>query len=223
MVKSVYDILPTPANKSKWFKSDDKCLLCGNDGNLAHILSGCKVALSQGRYKWRHDKILKELASSVQTKVSENANKPENKKSRIQFVKEGEKRQVESKEEEYYTYLSAANDWKITVDLETSLKIPSDICSTNLRPDITIVSRKTKQIGLIELTVPNEERIEVSGEIKRMKYEPIVQEGRKNGWSVRIWAVQVGCRGFPAVSMSTFFKDLGYKGAEKKRAIERIS
>ena len=223
LVKSVYDILPTPANKSKWFKSDDKCLLCGNDGNLAHILSGCKVALSQGRYKWRHDKVLKELASSVQAKVSENANKPENKKSRIQFLKEGEKRQVESKEEEYYTYLSATNDWKIAVDLETGLKIPIAICSTNLRPDITIVSRKTKQIGLIELTVPNEERIEVSGEIKRMKYEPIVQEGRKNGWSVRIWAVEVGCRGFPAVSMSTFFKDLGYKGAEKKRAIERIS
>ena len=56
-----------------------------------------------------------------------------------------------------------------------------------------------------------------------MKYEPIVQEGRKNGWSVIICAVEVGCRGFPAVSMSTFFKDLVYKGAEKKRAIERIS
>ena len=36
------------------------------------------------------------------------------------------------------------------------------------------------------------------------------------------WAVEVGCRGFPAISMSTFMKDLGYKGGERKKAIERI-
>ena len=66
LVKSVYDVLPTPANKNKWFKKEEKCLLCGKEGTLAHILSGCSVALSQGRYKWRHDKVLKELASSVQ-------------------------------------------------------------------------------------------------------------------------------------------------------------
>ena len=69
-----------------------------------------------------------------------------------------------------------------------------------------MVSRKTKQLGIMELTVPNEDRIEVSGELKRLKYEPIAQEGRKRGWRVRIWAVEVGCKGFPAVSMSTFFE-----------------
>ena len=29
---------------------------------MAHILSGFKVALTQGRYRWRHDKVLKLLA-----------------------------------------------------------------------------------------------------------------------------------------------------------------
>ena len=223
LVKSVYDVLPTPANKNKWFKTEEKCLLCGMEGTLNHILSGCKVALCQGRYKWRHDKVLKELASSVQEKVVENVSKPDNKRTRIQFVREGEKKKTETKEEEHHTYLSSAKDWKITVDLDTSLKIPRDICNTNLRPDLIMVSRKTKQIGILELTVPNEDRIEVSGELKRAKYEPIAHEARLKGWSVRIWAVEVGCRGFPAVSMSTFFKDLGYKGSGKKRAIERIS
>ena len=223
LIKSVYDVMPTPANKNKWYKTEEKCLLCGKEGTLIHILSGCSVALSQGRYKWRHDKVLRELASSVQAKVVDNANRPEKKRTRIQFVREGEKTQIETERDEYHTYLSSAKDWKMTVDLETSLKIPADICHTNLRPDLIMVSKNTKQIGIVELTVPNEDRIEVSGELKRSKYEPIVQEGRANGWRVRIWAVEVGCRGFPAVSMSSFFKDLGYRGSEKTRAIEKLS
>lgn len=40
-----------------------------------------------------------------------------------------------------------------------------------------MVSKKTKQPGIVELTVPKEDRVEVSGELKRLKYEPIVQEG----------------------------------------------
>ena len=119
--------------------------------------------------------------------------------------------------------MTAAKDWKVTVDVDKSLKIPVDICNTSLRPDITVVSRKTKQIAIVELTVPNEDRIEVSGELKRLKYEQIAQEGRLNGWRVRIWAVEIGCRGFPAVSMSTFLKDIGYKGGIKKKVIEKMS
>ena len=222
LVKSVYDMLPTPANKNRWFKTEEKCLLCGKEGTLVHILSGCSVALSQGRYKWRHDKVLKELASSVQGKIVENTKKTENRRTRIQFVREGENSQRNAVEE-HYTYLSNVKDWKMTVDLEGCLKIPREICETNLRPDLIIVSKKTKQVGVVELTVPNEDRIEVSGEIKRKKYEQIVQEGRRNGWRVRVWAVEVGCRGFPAVSMSSFFKDLGFRGSEKKKAIDRLS
>ena len=221
LIKSVYDILPTPANKNRWYKTEEKCLLCGGEGTLTHILSGCKVALCQGRYKWRHDKVLRELASAVQAKVTENSSKVENRKTRIKFVKEGQKVERSLQEEENYSYLTAAKDWKVTVD--KSLKIPAEICNTNLRPDIIIVSRVTKQIGIVELTVPNEDRIEVSGELKRLKYEQIAQEGRLNGWRVRIWAVEIGCRGFPAVSMSTFLKDIGYKGGIKKKVIEKMS
>ena len=223
LVKSVYDILPTPANKNRWYKTEERCLLCGGEGTLTHILSGCKVALGQGRYKWRHDKVLKELANAVQSKVTENANNTEKKRSRIKFVKEGEKVDRTNQEDVNFSYLTAAKDWKVTVDVDKSLKIPVDICNTSLRPDITVVSRKTKQIAIVELTVPNEDRIEVSGELKRLKYEQIAQEGRKNGWRVRIWAVEIGCRGFPAVSMSTFLKDIGYRGGMKKKVIEKMS
>ena len=82
-----------------------------------------------------------------------------------------------------------------------------------------MVSRKTKQIGIVELTLQNEDRN--SGELKRLKCEPIAQEGRRKGWHVRIRAVDVRCRGFPAVSKSTFLKDIGYGGGNKKKVIEK--
>ena len=59
--------------------------------------------------------------------------------------------------------------------------------------------------------------------IKKSKYETIAVEGRQRGSRVRIWAVEVGCRGFPASSMASFVKELGYRGREGKKALEKIS
>ena len=63
LMKSVYDLLPTPANKNVWFNTQEySCKLCGGRGTLNHILNGCRVALQQGRYRWRHDKVLKVIS-----------------------------------------------------------------------------------------------------------------------------------------------------------------
>ena len=214
LIKAVYNLLPTPANRNKWFGSEERCLLCGQEGTLNHLLSGCKVALSQGRYKWRHDKVLKELSYHLQQRMTENLKSPEATSRKIQFVKEGEK--GEKQERSTGNYLSSAKDWKMAVDLDRKLQIPREVSTTNLRPDITIISRRTKQFGMIELTVPSEERIEVSGELKRLKYEKIAQEAKVNGWQVKIWAVEVGCKGFPAASLGNLLKDLGFKGGQRK-------
>ena len=42
-------------------------------------------------------------------------------------------------------------------------------CSTN-RPDLFLVSDSSKRMGVIKLTVPNEDRVEVANEMKRMTY-----------------------------------------------------
>ena len=221
LIKSVYDLLPTPANKSKWFNSEETCLLCGENGTLNHILAGCKVSLSQGRYKWRHDRVLKELASSMQTKLLENLKKPGNQTRRnISFVKAGES--SERKQSQPESFLSDAKDWKMSVDLQERLRIPPSICVTDMRPDITLISPKTKKMVIIELTVPTEDRMEVAGESKRLKYQKIVIDGKQNGWIVRCWAVEVGCRGFPAYSMSNCLKDMGFAGKERKKVVEKL-
>ena len=49
LIKSIHDILPTPANKNKWFDTNETCVLCGENGTLNNILAGCKFALKQGR------------------------------------------------------------------------------------------------------------------------------------------------------------------------------
>ena len=110
----------------------------------------------------------------------------------------------------------------MSVDIGERMKIPISVAVTDLRPDLTITSLKTKQMAIIELTVPTEDRVEISGEIKRAKYEILVSEGRKNGWRMRCWAVEVGCRGFPAVSMSRLLKDLGFAGGERRKMMEKL-
>ena len=78
------------------------------------------------------------------------------------------------------------------VDVDRNLKFPKEVAETNQRPDMILMSSSTKRIGLIELTVPSEERIEVSGELKKARYAPLQEQGKANGWRVQIWAIEVG-------------------------------
>ena len=220
LTKAVYDLLPTPANKSKWFGEDERCNLCNERGTLNHILTGCRTALAQGRYTWRHNKVLQEIYNRISER-SRSAKIVQHRTKRIAFVKEGEKTVCEEPLSNC-SYLDSANDWQVMVDLKGSLKIPSSITITNLRPDMLLMSESTKQLGIIELTVPSENRIEVSSELKKAKYTPLAEEAKQKGWRVRIWAVEVGCRGFPARSLTVLLRDMGYTGKERKNLVRKI-
>jgi hypothetical protein len=51
IIRSIYDLLPTGANLVKWGRTEDtQCPLCKERQTLEHVLSACRVALSQGRY-----------------------------------------------------------------------------------------------------------------------------------------------------------------------------
>ena len=222
LVKAVYDLLPTPHNKHLWFGEEEGCELCGARGTLQHILTGCKVALCQGRYKWRHDQVLREIAQGVDQRRMENNRAPREEKGGISFVKAGFKGPKSKAKTRPRCYLDGAADWQLQVDLDGKLKVPVEVADTHLRPDMLLLSRGTRRMGIIELTVPSEERIEVSSELKKMKYEGLKIEGRSNGWAVTVWAVEVGCRGFPASSLATFLKDIGIGGGERRRRLKGI-
>ena len=70
LIKSVYDVLPSPTNLHVWGKRETpECQLYARKGSLQHILSCCPKALGDGRYRWRHDQALKVIANEV-TKAS---------------------------------------------------------------------------------------------------------------------------------------------------------
>ena len=99
---------------------------------------------------------MRKIADSIEKKIKINKNTRENIKTGIQFIKEGEKKKEEAKTLRG-NYFSIAKDWEMSTDLENCLKIPKEITFTNLRPDIILISRSTKQFGMVELTVPSEE------------------------------------------------------------------
>ena len=223
-IKAVYDLLPTPQNKNLWFNTDQySCYLCGGMGTLNHILSGCPVALEQGRYKWRHDKVLRELGDWVDQKKKIINNMPWKKKSWIKFKKAGEKGKVAPSVTEE-SVLRFSRDWKIQVDLPGApLSIPCHIAATMQRPDIILTSEALKQLIIIELTCPTEDRVEISSELKRTKYEDdLAKAAKMKGWNTLIYTVEVGCRGFPARSMVKMLKEIGYKGRQKKMILRKL-
>ena len=117
-----------------------------------------------------------------------------------------------------------ARDWKIQVDLpESPLIVPSHIAATYLRPDIILTSEALKEMIIIELTIPTEERFEVSSQLKRTKYEDIKSAAEQKGWKTTIWTVEVGCRGFPAPSIIKLLKEIGYQGRKKKEILRKLS
>ncbi|GFN76252.1 reverse transcriptase [Plakobranchus ocellatus] len=46
-------------------KDDPTCPLCRNKQTTEHVLSSCRVALSQSRYTWRLNRVLQELAIAI--------------------------------------------------------------------------------------------------------------------------------------------------------------
>ena len=59
LVRSVYGFLPSNANLVRWEKKEDPtCPLCQCKQTTEHVLSSCKIALSHGRYTWRHNRDL---------------------------------------------------------------------------------------------------------------------------------------------------------------------
>lgn len=217
---SVYDVLPTPSNLHTWGLAESpNCKLCGKTANLEHVLSSCRLGLADGKFRWRHDKILAQLADGVEQarkKVKKISNGP----NFIHFVRPGESIATGRKGR---GILASANDWEMRADLKKQLKFPEEIAHTSLRPDIVLWSKGIKQVVLIELTVPWEERMEEAQERKLKKYQDLVLKSQQNGWKAWNLPVEVGCRGFAGQSLWRTLGILGIEGLARKRLVANVT
>ena len=66
LMNSIVDTLPTKSNLKLWNKTtSDKCGLCQNKETTLHVLNGCRNALIDGRFTWRHDSILNYICNNI--------------------------------------------------------------------------------------------------------------------------------------------------------------
>ncbi|XP_052260999.1 uncharacterized protein LOC127865146 [Dreissena polymorpha] len=218
LLRSVYDLLPSPANLHRWGMQDSpSCQLCNRTGSMEHILSACSTALTQGRYRWRHDQVLRDMADILERQRMKKRKQPQPKT--IHFVKEGQsapkgKRTTSS-------VLDEADNWNMAVDLQKKLVFP-EVVQTNLRPDIVIWSKTAKHLVMIELTIPWETRCEEAYERKKTKYSDLMDQCRQQGWRTWLFPVEIGARGFPANSLWKMLGAMGLKGHERRTAVGRL-
>ena len=74
---------------------------------------------------------------------------------------------------------------------------------------------------LIELTCPCEENMEAWHNVKVNKYLPLKSVIENNGWSVELFAVDVGARGYCSRLVLCYFKRLGLRNCNT--TIKQIS
>lgn len=220
LLRSVYDLLPSPANLCRWgLAPDPKCSLCDRPGTLEHVLSSCPTALAQGRYRWRHDAVLRELADWLEK---------ERKKDRgtcaehrhTAFVKQGERGTTTTPHRA--SILDGTTTWNMEVDLGKRLVFP-DVVQTTLRPDVVLWSKTGKKLIAIELTVPWETRCEEAFERKKSKYTELLDACKQQGWRTWLFPVEVGVRGFCSQSVCRMMAAIGTTGRDRRVAIQRLS
>ena len=230
MLSAVYGTLITPSLASKWDENEDgKCKLCEDAlGSLKHILSGCIVALHQGRYTWRHNKVLRQISQQVIFHCENRVNNPRRPLAQkspvgnINFVAAGTRPQVAEGAKPKnvgFGILSEARDWRVICDLGGQLSFPSEIAKTRLRPDLIIYSSSLRRVVWWELTCPSEERISEAHELKLDRYSALKAECEDNGWSCFSQAIEVGARGMVAESLSKAARLIGLRGRALKKLV----
>ena len=225
IIRATYDVLPTPKNLNQWFGEDPSCALCQTPATLRHILTGCKSSLSQGRYTWRHNQVLRQLAITLEERRSTtNALPPPMPRhsNTTTFVRSGQLPTKPSARVET-TILDSARDWRMLVDLDKKLVFPPEIITTNLRPDLVLWSTSQKSVFIVELTVPWEAAVGEAYERKQLKYADMAAEAEQRGWRAQVLPVEVGCRGFVATSTTKLLKRMGVRGQAFRKAVKSLS
>ena len=221
----------TPDLRRLWgYTSSANCPLCGHhQASLFHILVGCRVALEQLRYSWRHDSVLATLEWALRRRVEMHNASPFTKTPRvIEFhTAGGRDKRVQRKSRTLQSgspLLGSATDWKIQIDYtKRPVPFPVHICVTDQRPDVVLFSGNQQTVILIELTCPAEENIANARLRKSVKYTPLKRQIIDNGWECHLWTIEVGARGFVAGSVRRCLRNLGFRNTEVRSLIRNVS
>ena len=223
-ISSTYGTLPSPSTLKRWkLATEASCFLCNKDTcTTSHVLGACIVALSQGRFTFLHDNVLRIIITNIRSSIKNIKSRVPTSKQpiKIKFVKKGTEVKNNSSPS---GILHQASDWVLLGKLDGSFSFPLHIAFTELRPDITIFSDKLKRVILIELTCPCEENMEAWHHTKVNKYMPLKRVIENNGWNVDLFPVEVGARGYCSRSVLRCFKSFGLRNCTINTTTKQLS
>ena len=126
ILRAASDTLPTAVNLQRWhIQCSAKCALCGSaQPTTAHVLGACPVALSQGRFTYRHNQVLNCLAIELSKLLPGSC-----------------------------ISLYADLPGLRASDCPQST-IPPSVLVTSYRPDLVIYNRSSNSVAMLELTCP---------------------------------------------------------------------
>ncbi|XP_057316863.1 uncharacterized protein LOC130657891 [Hydractinia symbiolongicarpus] len=166
-IGATYDTLPS-------------CTLCKKPSfNVSHILGACKLALSQGRFTYRHDIVLRVLVTAIQKFLSDYEPAKPSRCHKISSVRAG-KRLPTKRRSKIQGILHLASDWRLLSDLDSTLIVPPYLAVTQLRPDTPLTSAMTKTVIILELICSCEENMETWHGVKVDKHSSLCSVMRLN-------------------------------------------
>ena len=92
-----------------------------------------------------------------------------------------------------------------------------------MRPDIVLYSQSSKQMILIELTVPYESRMDEANIFKTEKYASLAKSLMESGFKTKVLAIEIGARGFVGASAYNLMKQLSVSGKKRTRALKAMA
>ena len=126
--------------------------------HLRRHLGACKIALHQGRFSFRHDKVLCELVVTLKKFISSYKPNKSSDINFINFVTEGKKPKTAPRKC-FLFILHPASEWNLRFDLDGILVVLVFLAVSTLRPDILLFSMSAKKVIIIELRCPCEENM----------------------------------------------------------------
>ena len=200
LIRSVHDLLPSNANLGK--ERGPHLSVMPRQADHRACLELLQNRPLTGRYTWRHNRVLQELAAIISTAKGETTLPNTN---ALIFTTEGGAKSWHGRPvrttNQIKCLLDGCDDWDVSADLPEWDSHSSIIKESRLRPDIVIHSASAQQLIMVELTVPYENRMEEVHIYKREKYMNLSKELENAGYKAVVMPVEVSARGFVGSSV----------------------
>lgn len=224
-VNSLHNTLPDPNNLKQWGRrTESQCPLCSySPYDAKHLLVVCQQALCEGRFTYRHDKVLFVVREALSLGLAVANREDVGREPRVRFIN-GRRTITISDRTSVPFFVRKATDWTILIDNDNRhYKFPEEIAETNMCPDLTAYSLTTKQVIIVELSVPWETNIGFQHFKKLEKYYNLESTARTKGFYAKLFAVEIGARGMPSKNMNKFLEKLGLGREKISEFLNRMS